>query len=99
MTYANQYEEHIAHSTQCNSQWDGFDRGTDWSDEEEQTERCIGRMTSEAGYKVVIAETSFRDSSDLFYTVVVNGKEMFSEYNNRQRAIRVARWWVDGCPG
>jgi len=25
--FANQYEEHLAHSAPCSSQWDGFDRG------------------------------------------------------------------------
>ncbi len=25
--FTDQYEEHLAHSTPCNSRWDGFDRG------------------------------------------------------------------------
>ena len=35
--FANQYEEHLAHSAPCSSRWDGFDRGdTDWDYEEER---------------------------------------------------------------
>ena len=35
--YANQYEEHLAHSAPCASRWDGFDRGdADWDYDEER---------------------------------------------------------------
>ena len=96
MTYSNQYEEHLAHSAPCNSRWDGFDRGTSWADEDLHGETIIGRMTNEAGQRVVIVEEYA--GGDMFYRVEVNGKVVFFEEDNRARAIRVARWWMDGCP-
>lgn len=95
--FTNQYEEHIAHSAPCASRWDGFDRGTTWDDEPFVTERVIGRMTNEAGQRVAINEAVFNDGSDSHYTVLVNGREVFAE-SDKARAIRVARWWMDGCP-
>ena len=94
--YANQYEEHLAHSASCASRWDGFDRGTTWAGEELYGEKIIGRMTSEAGRRVVIVEEFGPDCEA--YRVEINGKVVFSCDNNRPRAIRVARWWMDGCP-
>lgn len=96
--YANQLAEHIAHSEQDNSRWDGFDRGTTWADEQWATERCIGRMTNEAGQRVVINETSFSDSSDRHYAVLVDNAQVFSAYDDKARAVTVARWWMAGCP-
>lgn len=95
--YANQLEEHIAHSAPCASRWDGFDRGTVWADEPQQETKCIGRMTSEAGYRVQIMETTCDDGA-AYYEVHVNGKPMFDGWNCKSRAIQVARWWMDGCP-
>lgn len=95
--FTNQYEEHIAHSAPCNSRWDGFDRGDDArADERDQGVRCIGRMTNEAGQRVEIIEAF--DSSDLWHSVLVDGRQVFFEEDNRARAITVARWWMDGCP-
>lgn len=94
--YANQYEEHLA-SQPDNSRWDGFDRGTVWADEPSFYERIIGRMTSEAGQRVVIREIEF-EAGDCEYSVYVNGDRVFCELDDRVRAIRVARWWMDGCP-
>ena len=93
MTYANQYEEHQAHSSVDNSRWDGFDRGCDF--ELDQGSRTIGRMTSEAGKRVEIVE--FWNDDFRFYEVLVNRRRVF-ESEERARAIRVARWWMDGCP-
>lgn len=93
--YANQYEEHLAFSAPDSSHFDGFDRGTMWDDEAQQETNCIGRMTSEAGYKVCIMETTCIDG-DLYYEVQVNGKITFDGWNCKDRAIRIARWWMDG---
>ena len=93
--FDNQYEEHLA-SQPDNSRWDGFDRGTDWADEDRVTERVIGRMTSEAGLRVVIREVDFGYERE--YSVWINGDRVFCDRDGRERAIRVARWWMDGCP-
>ena len=95
--FANQYEEHLAHSAPCNSRWDGFDRGTVWADEKpEVTTLIIGRMTNDAGQLVVIEEIRCEDL--VFHSVLVDGDRCFWEEDNRQRAITVARWWMAGCP-
>lgn len=96
MTYANQYEEHLAHSAPCASRWDGFDRGTNWADEDLHGETVIGRMTNGAGQRVVIVEEYA--GGDLFYKVLVDGNCVFFDEDCRPQAIRVARWWMDGCP-
>ena len=97
MTYANQYEEHLA-SQPDNSRWDGFDRGTSWADEDlTPIERVIGRMTNGAGQRVVIREVEF-EAGDREYSVWIDGDRVFSDLDDRARAIRVARWWMDGCP-
>lgn len=91
--FSNQHEEHLAHSAPCNSRWDDFDRGTVWADEVPQ--RTIGRMTSEAGYRVeIVQDDSPRETE---YHVFVNGRVVFTG-NDRAGAVRVARWWMDGCP-
>ena len=99
--FANQYEEHLAHSAPCNSRWDGFDRGTVWADEKEEADDIqivvIGRMTNNAGQRVVIEEVTF-GPSEVYHTVLVNGAKVFWELNSRQQAITVARWWMAGCP-
>ena len=94
--FANQYEEHLAHSAPCNSRWDGFDRGTVWADEA-PSERIIGRMTNEAGQRVEILEVEFSEG-EADYSVFVDGKRVFFESNCRQDAVVVARWWMAGCP-
>jgi hypothetical protein len=94
MTYANQYEEHLAHSAPCNSRWDGFDRGdTEW--EVESGSKVIGRMTSEGGYKVEIIE--FWHRGDTFFEVFVDSKRVHFT-DDRAKAIVVGRWWLNGCP-
>ena len=92
--YTNQYEEHLAHSAPCNSRWDGFDRG-DTNDVIDQGSKVIGRMTSEAGYKVEVIE--LWSDSDRFYEVYINGRRvLFTE--DRSKALVVGRWWLAGCP-
>jgi hypothetical protein len=93
--FANQYEEHLA-SQPDNSRWDGFDRGTVWANESPST-RVIGRMTNEAGQRVEILEVEFSEG-EADYSVFVNNNRVFFESNCRQRAVVVARWWMDGCP-
>lgn len=96
--YSTQYEEHLAHSAPCASRWDGFDRGTDWADEDlTPVERVIGRMTNEAGQRVVIREVVFAEG-DAEYSVYIDGARVFCDLDCRPQAIRVARWWMDGCP-
>jgi hypothetical protein len=92
--YANQYEEHLAHSAPCNSRWDGFDRG-DTNDVIDQGSEVIGRMTSEAGHKVEVIK--WWSDSDRFYEVYINGRRvLFTE--DRSKALVVGRWWLAGCP-
>lgn len=94
--YSNQYEEHLAHSAPCNSRWDGFDRGDDALNyEPDQGVKCIGRMTSEAGYKVEIFHFWFDCDED--FEVHVNGGRVHVT-EDRANAITVARWWMAGCP-
>lgn len=93
--FANQYEEHLA-SQPDNSRWDGFDRGDIGRDEVASGERIIGRMTNGAGQRVVIVEEFAGDVT--CHKVLVDGDCVFFEEDCRQRAITVARWWMDGCP-
>ncbi len=88
--------EHIADTAPCNSRFDGFDRGDTDFEPDQPTFRWIGRMTSEAGYRVSILETQF--AYDTLFDVFVDGRCVFCEFDNREGAIRVARWWMDGCP-
>lgn len=91
--FTNQYEEHLA-SQPDNSRWDGFDRGVDFP--VDQGEQVIGRMTNEAGQRVVIVE---QYCDDLYnYQVWVSGNCVFDNGENKERAIKVARWWMAGCP-
>lgn len=98
--FANQYEEHIAHSAPCNSRWDGFDRGDLGSVDfpADQGQRVIGRMTNGGGQRVVIMELWC--DSDMAYEVLVDGSVVYSDFieGDRSRAITVARWWMAGCP-
>jgi len=88
--------EHLRDSAPCASRFDGFDRGdTDWQPEP-PTVRCIGRMTLEYGHRIEIIET--QSDSESFFEVFLNGNRVFHVFDDRAQAIRVARWWVDGCP-
>ncbi|MFD0669739.1 hypothetical protein ACT80S_18615 [Ramlibacter sp. MAHUQ-53] len=93
-----QYEEHLRDSAPDNSRWDGFDRGDTGREDfdyPDQGERVIGRMTSEAGKRVVIVEQycdEFRN-----YEVRVNGNCVFGDCEERAQAVKVARWWLNGC--
>jgi len=99
--FANQYEEHLA-SQPDNSRWDGFDRGTDWADEDVAVTTVIGRMTSESGHRVQVEITEFAEG-DAEAVVRINGKRVFCDLEDnavkaRARAITVGRWWMAGCP-
>lgn len=95
--FTSQFEEHLA-SQPDNSRWDGFDRGTVWADESYQpTVIVIGRMTNGAGQRVVIKAVEL-EAGDTEYSVYVNGDRVFCDLDDRSRAFRVARWWMEGCP-
>ena len=53
-------------------------------------------MTSEDGKKVEIIETDW--VTDKTYQVFVNGKAVTEDFDSRIRAVKVANWWMDGCP-
>jgi hypothetical protein len=101
MTYANQYEEHLA-SQPDNSRWDGFDRGDLGREEQpEVNEIIVGRMTNGAGQRVVLKVTDF--GYDAEAAVFVDGDRVFCDLfgtcsEARVKAIRVGRWWMAGCP-
>lgn len=97
--FTSKYEEHLA-SQPDNSRWDGFDRG-DLDNVDcpcDQGERVIGRMTNEAGQRVVISE--YWCDTDYAYEVFVDGASVYKDCidMDRTRAITVAQWWMDGCP-
>lgn len=96
---AAHHQEHLDHSAPCASRWDGFDCGdlgrTDFGTCDLRT-RVIGRMTSEAGLRVVITEESC-DDIDLHF-VTVDGARVTSLLDDRAAAVTVARWWMAGCP-
>jgi hypothetical protein len=69
---------------------------TVWMNQDQITETCIGRMTNEAGKRIEIIETDW--ITDKTYEILVNGKTVTEPLESRDRAIRVANWWMDGCP-
>lgn len=69
---------------------------TVWANEDQITEKVIGRMTSEDCKRVEIIETDW--ITDKTYEVRVNGSIVTEPFELRSRAILVARWWMDGCP-
>lgn len=92
--YANQYEEHMAHSAPCSSRWDGFDRGD--TGILRTTHTCIGRMTNPTGQRVAITHVVTEDGwGDSFgeYVVTVSGKVVFTS-EDHDKAIRAAKWWM-----
>lgn len=75
----------------------GFDRGDlDDNDYPDQGQRVIGRMTNGAGQRVLIVEQYCDDMRN--YQIFVGGNCVFDNSEDRTRAIRVARWWMNGCP-
>ncbi len=95
--YLDKFEEHLRDSAPCNSRWDGFDRGDSYDTyPADQGERVIGQMTNEAGQRVVIVEQYCDDLRN--YQVLIDGACVFDDCDDRALAIRVARWWMDGCP-
>lgn len=92
--FADQYEEHLAHSAPCSSRWDGFDRGDLGREEPGVIETVIGRMTNKAGQRVVIICNTVEYSD--FYSVLVDGECVFFEEDDRAGAVCVARQWMSG---
>lgn len=97
MSFAQQQEEvDFANSYNPADKFAGFDRGDDARDDErDQGTRCIGRMTNGADQRVAIIEDF--DGDCLWHSVTIDGRRVFFEEDNRQRAILVARWWMSGC--
>lgn len=62
---------------------------------EYQGRTTIGRMTSGGGYRVVITKFWFDDFST--YEVSIDGNRVHST-DDKENAIIVARWWMNGCP-
>jgi hypothetical protein len=91
----DKYEEHIRDSAQDNSRFDGFDRGDLGNDDVDGNieETVIGRMSCYHG-KVEVVEVAMGMDTD--YYVRVNGR-MVTEFMDRERALRVGRWWVNGA--
>ena len=69
---------------------------TVWMHDDQITETCIGRMTTEDCKLVEIIKTDW--ITDKTYEVRVNGKTVTEPLETRARAIRIANWWMDGCP-
>jgi len=89
----DKHAEHLQDSAADNSRFDGFDRGDIRNDEPENVEIVIGRMRCWHG-KVEVVEVSTLTGSD--YYVRLNGR-MVTDLMERDRAIRVGRWWVNGA--
>ena len=89
----DKYAEHLRDSAIDNSRFDGFDRGDRNDIDGEIVETVIGRMRCWHG-KVEVVEISALAGSD--YYVRVNGR-MVTEFMDRDRAITVGRWWVNGA--
>ena len=97
--YANQYEEHIAHSAYDHAeQFAGFDRA-------EPLAQCsgtdiVGRMRSESGARVEIVCAWYvsEDFDRESFAVLIDGEQVSDDYDTKEDAAKVARWWLDGCP-
>lgn len=79
----------------------GFDRGDAGRDaayDVDCGERIIGRLTSEAGQRIVVRELWHDDLRA--YEVLVDGNCVYSDFDaaDRERALTVGRWWLAGCP-
>lgn len=100
MSYAQYIEEvEFANSYNPADKFAGFDRGDAGRNSYEVCdcgERVVGRMTNEAGQRVTIIETYCDDIS--LFEVRIDGKRVTEMFDDRARAVIVARWWMDGCP-
>lgn len=102
MSYIQQIEnEQYEASYNPADKFAGFDRGDagrNPAEDVDQGERVIGRMTNEAGQRVVIRELWCEELRA--YEVYVDGDRVYSDFEDadRARAITVGRWWMDGCP-
>ena len=91
----DKYAEHLRDSATDNSRFDGFCRGDLGNDDIDGNivETVIGRMRCYYG-TVEVAEVSMGMDTD--YYVRVNGR-MVTDLMDRDRAITVGRWWVNGA--
>lgn len=89
----DKYAEHLRDSAPDNSRFDGFALGEIGPDGIETTEIVIGRMRCFHG-KVEVVEISCGYGSDFY--VRVNGR-MVTDLMERDRALEVGRWWVNGA--
>lgn len=88
--FANQYEEHLAHSAPCNSRFDGFDCGD--TNEIDSGSKVIGRMTARNGSRVEIIESW--GGYDECFDVLVDGCQVHWT-EDRGDAVAVARQFIN----
>lgn len=88
--FSNQYEEHLAHSMDDGSQWDGFDRG-DTDQTSDSGREVTGRMRGKHG-PVKIIENWHSDFGSVF-EVWVNDRLIVESFD-RHDAIETARSWL-----
>lgn len=101
MTFTQQIEnEDFERSYNPQDRFEGFDRGDAGriEDDVDCGERIIGRLTSEAGQRIVVRELWHDDL--IAYEVLVDGSCVYSDFEaaDRERALTVGRWWLAGCP-
>jgi hypothetical protein len=89
----DKYAEHLRDSALDNSRFDGFDRGDSDDISGEIVETVIGRMRCYHG-TVEVVQISIGMDTD--FCVRVNGR-MVTDLMDRDRALRVGRWWVNGA--
>ena len=91
----DKYQEHLRDSAPDNSRFDGFCRGDLGNDDIDDgiVETVIGRMRCYHGKVEVVAVSMGMDTD---YYIRVNGR-MVTDFMDRDRAIEVGRWWVNGA--
>lgn len=95
MSYT-QWIEEVQYSESARfDRFDGF-RDDDTADQFATGEIVIGRMTNFAGQLVEIVDAFNYDDS--VYYVRLDGKRVTECFEDRSRAVTVARWWMSGCP-
>ena len=88
--FNNQYKEHLAHSTDDRSRWDGFDRG-DTDQTPDSGRDVIGRMRGKYG-RVQIIENWHTGFGSVFEVWVDDS--LIMETVRRHEAIETARSWL-----
>ena len=92
----DKYQEHLQDSAHDNSRFDGFCRGDIGREDlghDEWKETIIGRMRCCAGTVEVVEVRLGKETN--FY-VRVEGQTVTS-LMDRERALEVGRWWVEGA--